>query len=160
MSYAEFAVADAYNSTSTGSAIQVLLINELDAGDVVIAQTTGIQAAEDYETIGVEEAGEEGVNEIAQGRHSGSASIPGFWRPGTNDDLPSRNSFIGKTYTIIEKIAAKRPSAGIILNVYVGCKINRYNQSFGARGLKTHDLGFLFQTRYNGEEWADLAPIT
>lgn len=158
MSYAEFAATEAYASTYAGSAIQVLIVNEEDPTDQVIANTTGLQVSEDYESLPVEEAGEEGVNEIAQGRHSGSLSIPGFWRPTLNDQLPTRQSFLGKRYTIFERVAAGREGAGTILNAYVGCRINRNGQSFGARGLKSFDLAMLFTRRYSGEEWAAISP--
>lgn len=157
MGYAEFQQGDSYASKAGGASIEVMIIDEDNPSSVIIGATTGINWSEDYEAIPIEEAGAEGVDEIVQGRHSVNASIPAFWSPAWNDSLPTRQTFIGKSYTIIERYGPKWPNAGTVLNAVVGCRINRLSASHQARGAKTLDLGFIGKTRYSGAEWAALA---
>jgi len=83
-------------------------------------------------------------------------SIQGFWSAERNDKLPTRQSFIGKTYLVLEVIAEDRAGAGEVVNAYTGCVMNRLSSAHGARGPKTIDMTFLYERRYNGQEWADL----
>ena len=156
MAYADFVASDEYQSKQSGSALHVLIIDEDDPTSVVIGATTGINATDDFETIPVEEAGEDGVDEIVQGRHSGNLTVPAFWTAQWNDILPTRQNFIGKSYTIIERFGEDRPNAGTVINAYTGCKISRVGASNGARGAKTLDLAFAYERRYNGQQWATL----
>jgi hypothetical protein len=152
--YADLVASEEYQSKHTGSALQVVIIDAASPGELVIGATTGSNCSEDFEVVPVEESGNDGVDEIAQGRHSGTLSVPGFWTPQWNDSLPSRQSFIGREFIVMEKIGINRPNAGTVVNVWEGAKISRYGQSNGARGAKTLDLAFSFTTRYNGAEWA------
>ena len=154
MPYAEFAATEEYTSKIAGSAIGIRIYNDREPGAPIIGLATGINATDDFETIPIEEAGNDGVDEIVQGRHSGSATVQSFWTPQRNDALPSRQTFIGKSYTIQEVIAEGRPGAGEIVNVYTGCKLSRNGQAHGARGAKTIDLAFSYERRYTGVEWA------
>lgn len=154
--YSDLVANDAYTSKHSGSGLEVVIAEEEDPSQLIIGATTGVNFNEDLETIPVEEVGNDGVDEHVQGRHSGTLSIPAFWTPEWNDKLPTRQSFIGKRYTVIERIAAGRPGAGKVTNVATGCTLSRIGQSFGARGAKTLDLAFSFVRRYNGQEWADL----
>lgn len=156
MTYAEFQALAAYQSKHTGAAIQVVILDEEDPTVVVIGATTGINSGDDFEAVPVEEAGNEGVDEIAQGRHTVSGSIPAFWTPAWNDALPTRASFIGRTYTLIEKIAEGRDGAGVVVNAYTGCRITRVSGQMSARGGKMIDLAFTGEQRYSGAEWAVL----
>lgn len=160
MAYADYEALPAYTGRVSGSHIGVA-IHEVDSsgklnGDPVIGGTSGINKRGDFEIIPIEEAGNEGVDEIVQGRHSGSVNVQGFWSSERNDKLPTRQSFIGKEYVIFEFIADERPGAGTIVNAYLGCRNNSYGSSHGARGPKTIDLGFAYERRYSGKEWADL----
>ncbi len=157
MGYADFMADDAYPQKHAGASIEVLLVNENNPSDVTIGATTGINWSEDYEAIPIEEAGSEGTDEIVQGRHSISGSIPAFWTPEWGDKLPTRSSFIGKSYTVIERIGPDWPNAGTVVNAITGCRINRLGNSHNARGVKTVDLAFNGKTRYNGIEWAGLS---
>jgi len=159
MSYATFQGQDAYVSKVAGAAVEVIILNADDPSDVVIGATTGINMTDNFETNPVEEAGDHKVNEHVQGRHDGGCNVPAFFTPAWNDSLPSADTFLGKEYTILERVAEHRPGAGTILNAYTGCKINRHAQSQGARGNKTIDLGFVYGTRYNGKQWAELGGV-
>lgn len=156
MPYSDFVASEDYASKQSGSALHVLIIDEDDPTQTVIGATTGINATDDFETIPIEEAGEDGVDEIVQGRHSGNLTIPAFWTGQWNDTLPTRENFIGKSYTILEQFGEDRPNAGTVINAYTGCKLSRIGQSNGARGVKSFDLAFAFERRYNGQQWATL----
>jgi hypothetical protein len=157
--YTDFMAEDAYATKHSGSGVEIVLVNEEDPTDVVIGAATGINVSEDFEVVPVEEAGNDGVDEIVQGRHSGSLTIQAFFTPEWNDGLPTRQTFIGKSYVILERIPEGRPGAGNVLNAYTGAKMSRKGGAHGARGAKTLDLAFAFERGYNGEEYADLSGV-
>lgn len=154
MPYADFASTPDYRSKHSGSAIAIEIYDEDNPSSPLIGAATGINATDDFETIPIEEAGNDGVDEIVQGRHTISFTVQAFWSPQRNDALPTRQSFIGRKWTVIEKIAPGRPGAGEIVNVYTGAVNQRVGQAHGARGAKTVDLAFAAERRYNGQEWA------
>ncbi len=154
MGYADFQKLDAYATKRSGSHVGIVLFDESDPNNPLIGAATGINATDDFETLPVEEAGEDGVNEIVQGRHTINITVNAFWSPQRNDKLPTRQNFIGREFTIMEVIAAQRASAGTPLNVYTGGKLSRNGTSHGARGLKTIDLAFQALRRFTGLEWA------
>lgn len=156
MAYADFVASQNYTSKQSGSAVLVVLVDEDDPTQTIVGATTGINATDDFETIPIEEAGEDGVDEIVQGRHSGNLTLPAFWTGQWNDKLPTRQNFIGKSYTILEKFGEDRPNTGTVINAFTGCKISRLGASNGARGAKTFDLAFAYERRYNGQQWATL----
>jgi hypothetical protein len=155
VSYAEFAGTDAFIEKKSGSHIGIVLYDEATPTTPLIGAATGINATDDFETLPVEEAGEEGANEIVQGRHTINITVNAFWTPQRNDQLPTRQNFIGREFTIMEVIAPLRVGAGTPMNVYTGAKLSRNGNSHGARGLKTVDLAFQALRRYSGQEWAD-----
>jgi hypothetical protein len=155
--YADFEASDAYESKHGGAEIAIVIYPSDDPTIPLIGAATGINATDDFETLRVEEAGEDGANEIVTGRHTIDFTVNSFWTPGRNDRLPTRQSFIGKEYTVMEVIAPGRSGAGTPVNVYTGAKLSRNGSSHGARGLKTTDLAFSALTRYNGAEWAALS---
>jgi len=157
MPYAEFQATADYASKHAGAALRILIFNEKDPGAPIIGAATGINGTDDYEAIPIEEAGNDGVDEIIQGRHTVSLTVQGFWTPEWNDRLPTRQDFIGKKWTVMEVIAEDRPGAGEIVDVWTGCVMSRNGLAHGARGAKTFDLAFQAITRYNGKEWAALA---
>jgi len=156
MTYAAFQGEDAYVSKVAGASVDVQIINANDPADVIIGATTGINSTDNFETNPVEEAGNDGVDEHVQGRHDGGCTIPAVFTPEWNDNLPTRQDFLGREFIILETVSEEYPGAGNVLNAYTGCKINRVGQAQGARGNKTVDLGFVYQRRYNGAEWAAL----
>lgn len=154
--YADFQADPAYPSRVSGAHVGVFIYEEGVVGLPIIGGTSGINCRDDFEAIPIEEAGNEGVDEVVQGRHSMSVSIQGFWSAERNDQLPTRQSFIGKRYVILEVMAEDRPGAANILNAYTGAVCSGLGQSHGARGAKTIDMTFTCERRYNGSEWAAL----
>lgn len=154
--YSELQAADDYVSKVAGAGVEIIILEEGNPGESLIGATSGIQWTDNFEQLGVEEAGNDGVDEHVTGRHDGSCTIPAFFTPQWNDRLPTRQDFLGKTYTVLEKIAKGRPQEGQVLNALTGVKINRVGGSQGARGLKTMDLGLVYKRRYNGKEYATL----
>ena len=155
MTYAEFQGADSYVEKKSGAHIAIVMFDESTPTEPIIGAATGINSTDDFETLPVEEAGEDGANEIVQGRHSVNLTINAFWTPQRNDKLPTRQNFINREWTVMEVIAPKRIGAGTPVNVFTGCKLSRNGTSHGARGLKTIDLALQAITRYSGKEWAD-----
>lgn len=154
MTYTEFIATSAYREKFSGSHIDIVIVNEDDPNDIIIGAASGLNDAENFEALTVEEAGEAGANEIVQGRHDGALSVPAFWTPAWNDSAPTRQNFIGRRFVILERVASERPGAGVTLNAYVGATIRSLNSAVGARGLRTFDFSFVYLTRYSGAEWA------
>lgn len=155
MPYSDFVADPAYLARASGAHVGILIYQEGVTGAPIIGGSSGINASDDFEGIPIEEAGNEGVDEIVQGRHSGQCSVQGFWSAERNDKLPTRQNFIGKRFLILEVIAEDRPGAGEVVNAYTGCVNTRVGSSHGARGPKTIDMTFLYERKYNGQEWAD-----
>ena len=156
MSYAAYRASDAYTSKVAGASVEILILNADDPSEVIIGRTTGMNSNEDFETLPVEEAGESGVNEIVDGRHTITGNLPAFYSPQWNDRLPTRQNFIAKRYTIMKRIGEDWPHAGTVLDVVTGCKLSRLGNQQGARGLITLDMAFTGERRYNGGEWEAL----
>lgn len=164
MNYSEYKAKGAYIEKHSGSAVRIVIYRSSAPSQPLIGATTGINWTDTFEQLPVEEAGEEGVNEITTGRHAGSATVNGFFTPQRNDSLPSRQNFLDEEtngeYTIMEVVGFKRQGVGTPLNVFVGAKINSYGSAHGARGLKTFDLSFTYTERFNGDQWAARAPTS
>jgi hypothetical protein len=157
MSYADFVATDDYRSKHAGSALAILIFNEDSPGPPLISAATGINSTDDFETVPIEEAGNDGVDEIVQGRHTVSFTVQAFWTPERNDTLPTRQDFIGRKWTVMVVIAPGRPGAGNVVDVWTGCVLSRVGGAHGARGAKTTDLAFSAERRYSGQEWATLS---
>lgn len=155
--YTTFMASDEYATKISGSGVLAVIINALDPSDVIIGAVTGVNISEDFEIIPIEEGGNDGVDEIVQGRHTINVTLQAFWTPKWNDTMPTRQTFIGKEYVILEKVAPGRPQEGNVLNAVTGCKISRVGQAHGARGAKTFDIAFGAERRYSGSEWAALS---
>lgn len=158
--YSEFRASPEYKSKHTGSAIKVVILLETDATQTIIGAVTGLQYNDAMEAVGIEEAGNDGIDEIIQGRHSGNVSVSAFWTPEWNDTLPTRQTFLGSAggpYTILEMGSDDRPNmADVVVNAFTGCRIDNMSANVGARGPKTMDIRLLFTRRYSGSEWASL----
>lgn len=155
--YNEFKGRQEYLAKYSGSAIGVAIFDELDPSKVVIGKVSGVNPNQNFEAIPIEEAGNDGVDEIVQGRHDGAMSVSAFWTPEWADTVPTRQNFIGKKYLILLFVGAQRPSEGVILGAYTGGVINNISDPFGARGARTFNFSFLFERQYSGQEWADLS---
>lgn len=158
MSYADFQALADYRTKHTGARIQVIIYNAANPSEVIIGAVTGLNVSEDFEVVPIEEAGNDGVDEHAQGRHTASCTIPAFYTPEWQDKLPTRQSFKGKSYTIMKRVAPGWPGEGTVLAVLVGCVLSRIGDQMGARGALTLDLAFNLTRRYSGAEWAALNP--
>lgn len=160
MAYADFVATDEFTSKHSGSGVEIVIIDENNPAEIIIGATSGINFSDDFETLPIEEAGNDGVDEIVQGRHSGTCSLPAFFTPRANDALPTRQSFIGKAFVILERVAVGRPGAGTVLMAYTGAKLSRLGGQQGARGVKTIDMAFTYERRFNGAEWAELVGVS
>lgn len=158
--YSEFVATPEYKSKQAGAAIKVLIMLESDPTRTIIGAVSGLQYNDALEAIGIEEAGNDGVDEIIQGRHSGNLSVNAFWTAEWNDELPTRQTFLGSAggpYTVLEMGSDDRPNmADVVLNAFVGCRIDSMGANVGARGPKTMDIRMLFTRRHSGSEWAAL----
>lgn len=163
MQYADYTTKNAYIQKAPGAGIRVAIYKDGET-QPLIASTTGINARDDFEGVPIEEAGEDGVNEIVVGRHTGSGTVQLFWTPERNDKLPTRQNFLsegnGVKYTIVEFTGDRRVGTddatgdAITLNAYTGVVITSMSHQVGARGVVGADLSFLFERRYSGQEWA------
>lgn len=156
MTYASFVSTDPYASKHSGAGLRVRIVNEDDPADLVIGAVASLSPSDQYEVTRIEEAGEEIVNELVQGRHDGTATIGGFWTPEWGDNVPTPQNFIGRSFVISVEIAPSFPGAGTVQDAFVGCKINRVGSDFSARGARSLSVGFDYKRHYNGQEWADL----
>lgn len=163
MAYDEFQNDPGYASKHAGAALEIQIYDENNPGQPLIGAATGINISDDLEVIPIEEAGNEGIDEQVQGRHSLNFTIQAFWSPERNDKLPTRLDFIGKKYTIFVKIARKkegvteRAGAGETTDVITGCVFSRIGSAFGARGSRTFDIAGSAEFRYTGAQWFALA---
>ena len=157
MGYATFVASADYTSKMAGAALAIKLYDESNIGAPIIGGATGLNESDDFESIPIEEAGNDGVDEIVQGRHTCAGTIQAFWSPQRNDALPTRQTFIGKKFTIVVEIAPGRPGAGSIVDVFTGAVLNRRASAFGARGARTIDIAYMAERHYNGTEWAEKA---
>ena len=154
--YAEYQASDAYPSKTAGASVEVSIVDETRPQETLIGKTTGLTWNEAFEVLPVEEGGNDGVDEIVQGRHTVNCSVPAFFSPQFNDNMPTRQTFMGKKYTIIMRIAEPFPNAGRVLNVWTGAVLQDVSGQQGARGLMTVNMSFMAERRYNGTEWAAL----
>ncbi len=158
MGYADFQVTDDYVSKQSGSSVEVVLLDEADPGESIVSAVSSINWTDDFEVIPIEEAGQDGVDEQVQGRHSGSGTMQLFFSGIRNDRLPTRGTNIGTGYTVFERIGEDRANPGTVLNAFTGVKLSRVASSHGARGAKTMDLAFSYENRYNGVSWFAINP--
>lgn len=161
MKYSDYKATQPYIDKHAGSAIRIVIYKASDPSTALIGRLTGLNGDDTFEIIPIEESGEDGVNEIATGRHAGNLTINGFFTPERNDKLPTRQNFLvkgeGEEYTIMQVTGDNRLGDALPLNVFTGAKCSRNNVAQGARGVLTFDLAFSFLRRYNGQEWADLS---
>lgn len=166
ISYPEFKALAAYRARYAGAAMKVTIVNEEDPSDVLIGAIGGINPNDNFEAVPIEEMGNDGTDEIVQGRHDGGVSIPGSWSPAFADVAPSRRAFIGKVYTVyisvspLKQDAGPVPGADVILDVFTSCTVTNLSTPAGARGVRTFSMSFLYTDHLTGQQWADLAGST
>ena len=156
MTYADFQASEVYQGKQAGAALHVTIVDSEDPTNVLMGSVSQFQASDDFEALVVEEAGQDYPSEIAQGRVAGSGSCANFYSPEFMDRLPDSTDFVGRTFTVIEsRSPVREPFEGTVLNSYHGVKINRVSHSFGARGLPTIDLAFIYEYRLKGKNHAE-----
>ena len=162
MRYSEYQASDAYVSRQSGSGVRIAIykIGENGASMLWLGKLTGINANEPTEQLPVEEAGNEGVDEIVTGRIGPvTANCEGIWSAEVNDKLPWRGNFLGagtgEEYLIMEQCGDGRTGVDLPLTVFEGAKISGRSSAHGARNLKTFSLQFIAKSWIPGLEWAD-----
>ncbi len=163
MAYDQFANTEAYASSHAGAALDILIYEEERPSRPIIGGATGLNVRNEFESILIEEVGNEGPSEIVQGRNTVQLNLQAFWTPQRGDNLPTRINFLGKTHTIYVAIAPERapvvarPGAGETTDTFTGGKIANRGDAFGARGPRTLDLAFNCMFHYTGLQWFELA---
>jgi hypothetical protein len=157
MAYADFQALPEFREKQSGAGVEILIFDAANPGAPIIGAASSLNATEEFATTPVEEAGNDGVDEFVQDRHTGRADISAFYTPAWAESVPTRQSFIGKSYTVIERVAVGRAGAGTVLRAFTKCRITGVSNAHGARGPMTTNLSLVFSRAYNGAEWAVLA---
>jgi hypothetical protein len=156
--YSEFQNSAPYQAKHSGAGIEVVVLEEGNPNeeDGIVGAVTSINWNDSFEQIRDEQVGHLGATEVFEGIHSGNLSLAGFFIPAQNDRLPTYDTFVGKTYTVIERVGEGRAGEGTVINAAIGCKISQYGSNHAARGPKTINVTMEYVKRYNGEQWAKL----
>jgi len=154
MAYATLEASPGYTSKHAGAELEVVLIDENDPGNEVSGAVTGANVSYDLEAVPIEEAGNEIVSSIVQGRGNVSVNLNAFWTPEWGDKLPDLTNFLGKSYTVVCQIGPNWPNAGEVMDVVTGCVLQRLNKAHGARGARTMDMSFMGTEGINGKNWS------
>lgn len=157
MTYADFQTTESFRTKKAGANFDVAIVNANDPADRVLGAAAGLNFNDQFSTNPVEELGNDGVDEFTDGRHRGTGTVSAFWTPEWADRVPTRQNFIGRKYTIFNRIAQGREGAGTVVDVFTGSKINSVSSDIAPRGNRMINLGFDYARRYSGEEWAALA---
>lgn len=158
MGYADFQASDKYTTPDAGAFTGIEIANETDTADNIRGHTTGLNVNQSFEALEVEEAGNDGVDEIVQGRHTVNFSFSMILSPQLQDWLPTRQDFIGRKYSVLEYIAKPDDDdyVGTVTKAVTGAVIESIQITSGARGLKTANVSGKASRLYSGAEWADL----
>lgn len=154
MTYSELVNSEEYPRKHAGAGLEVLIIDEDDPTNIIIGATTGLNMSTDLEVIDIEEAGNEIVDELVQGRATVAGTVQHFWTPEWGDRLPDTQDFLGKSYLVIVRIAPNFPNAGQVVDACTGGRLTRIGKAHGARGARTSDLAFKFMRHFKGSSWA------
>ncbi len=156
MSYSDFQALPEFREKQSGAGVEILIFDAVNPGAPIIGAASSINITQEFAVTPVEEAGNDGVDEFVQDRHTGRADVSAFYTPAWAESVPTRQSFLGKSYTIIERIAVGRAGAGTVLRVMTKARITSVGDSHGARGAMTTNLSFVYSRLYTGAEWAAL----
>jgi len=157
MGYADFQndVDGAYLGALAGSACIIQLVAEEDAS-ISFTGFSGMSINEAFEAIPIEEAGNDGVDEIAQGRNTVAVTFNGFFRPKENDEqLITRQNFVGKRFIAFRKYS-RGTFADTVIDAVTGVTVDSQGTQQGARGVITFTTSAQATRRYSGAEWAVL----
>lgn len=152
MAYSTFQADESYRGAGSGSEYLIQIINE-DNPSESFTGFSGLSHTDSFEIVPIEEAGNDGVDEFADGRHNLSLQMNGFWRAAYNDSFfLTRQNFIGKRWTVFRK-KNRGAYAGTVVDVFTGTKLESYSSQQGARGAITFSMSGQASRRYNGAEW-------
>lgn len=155
MAYSNFAADATYSTAAAGSAYLIQMVNQEDPSESYTG-FSGLSINESFEAIPIEEAGNDGIDEIAQGRHTVAVSFNGFFRPEYNDGLLiTRQTFVGKRWTAFRK-NNRGTYAGTVVDVITNVTIDSQATQQGARGAITFTMSAQASRRYNGTQWATI----
>ena len=157
MSYSDWQTdaGGAYLGGLAGAACIIQLVDEADPS-VSFTGFSGMSINEAFEAIPLEEAGNDGVDEILQGRNTVAVTFNGFFRPKENDEqLITRQNFVGKRFVAFRKYI-RGTFAGTVIDVVTGVTIDSQGTQQGARGAITFTTSAQATRRYSGAEWATL----
>lgn len=156
MAFSDFQALPEFREKQSGAGVEILLFDADNPGGPIMGAASSVNITEEFGVTPVEEAGNDGVDEFVQDRHTGRADISAFFTPLWAQSVPTRQSFIGKSYTVIERIAPGRAGAGTVVRALTKCRITGVSEGHGARGAMTTNLSLVFSRKYNGGEWAAL----
>lgn len=154
MAYSDYAQTDGYTSKASGAWFSLVLIDINAPESPVLDAMGGINWSENTPVSAVEEAGEDRVNEFVDERYTGQGNCSFFYTAERNDKLPTVETFLGREYMLVQRIAPERPGAGTVVNAWEGLKITGLQSSHGARGLVNGSFSYQAVKRYNGQEYA------
>ena len=101
MSYSDFQALPEFREKQSGAGVEILIFDAADPGAPIIGAASSMNLTQEFAVTPVEEAGNDGVDEFVQDRHTGRADISAFFTPAWAESIPTRQSFIGKSYTVI-----------------------------------------------------------
>jgi hypothetical protein len=137
----------------SGAAEHVVIIDENN--NQIIGRGANFSWQDTFEQVPVDEYGKTGIDEYSPGRMIGGGTLGTFTIPNLNDELPTRDTFATKSFTVQEIIAPGRPGAGTVLNVFQGVKFTVVGGNFGPTGVSARNVNFVYTNRINGEVWAE-----
>ncbi len=135
----------------TGSARTIIILDEQDQR--VLGRGSNFSWKEEYELYPVDEYGINGINEIAQGRmKAGTGTIATYYIYNQQNTLPSRQSFLHKTYTILE---VSTEDDSLVLNMFKGVRFSSLGGEAGATDLYKVNAEVMYTDRLNPAELED-----
>jgi hypothetical protein len=156
MKYSEYKQTNDYKEAKSGSQLEILIIDEANPKFSPLGRCSGLTWNESTEQNPVEEVGNDGVDEIVDGKMTYTFSLTSFLIPKQNDTELTRRNFKGKRFTILQVTSSKWPNAGVVISALTGCKFSGRGVSQNARGLVGNNVSGMACNRYTGEEWAAL----
>ncbi len=156
MAYADLQASPEFREKHSGAGVEILIYDAANPGGAIIGAASSLNITQEFAVTAVEEAGNDGVDEFVQDRHTGRAEVSAFFTPAWSENVPTRQSFIGKSYTVIERVAPGRANAGTVIRAMTNCRITGVSDGHGARGAMTTNLSLVFSRLYNAKEWAEV----
>ena len=152
-----------FNKVLSGAALKVVIIDEADK--TIVGRGANFNWTDVFEQFPVDEYGKTGVDEYVGGRMLGSGTLGTFLIPKLNDELPTRDTFINKSFTIEEVITGDRANEASdkddrVLNRFTGVKFSQVNGTFAATGLAGRSANFVYSKRQTNTQIEGAKAIT